>query len=537
MARKRLYLKIGIALAFLGVGALLLANGEKMMEVYEKAKEIIGLGETASTPEVVQPIPEAPEREAQPEGPVLSQSEGSGPKMVQLSPEEEKAIGVETQVVAHRPLRKEIYTVGRVDYDERKLGFVPARIAGRLDKLFVDFTGVEVKKGEPLALIYSPDLVAAQKEYHLALENLERVKGSGIKEVVESATSLVEASQNKLRLWGITDEQIAEIKAHGNPSIHMAIYSPMSGTVIEKMVLEGKYVAEGENLYKIADLSTVWMLAEVHEYELPWVRLNQRVEITLLSAPGNALHGTISFIDPIVNPNTRTVKIRADIPNPGRKLKPGMFVNAKLVASLGEKVLAVPKSAVLETGLRQLVYVEKGGGLYEGREVTLGPEADGYYPVVKGLKSGEKVVVQGNFLIDSQAQLTGGTIDMGGMAGMEEMAPGKKGEMVAQQTENPKIAFSTSPKSPVVGKNTFKAKVTDQSGKPVTDAKVVFHYSMPPMPGMPGGMSLEAEGKQTRDGQYEAEAQLAMAGPWKVVVTVSRPGQPPTSATFSLTVR
>jgi Cu(I)/Ag(I) efflux system membrane fusion protein len=317
----------------------------------------------------------------------------------------------------------------------------------------------------------------------------------------------------------------------------MTIYSPTAGTVIEKMVLEGKYVAEGENLYKIADLSTVWMFAEVYEYELPWVRLGQRVEITSLSSPGNASLGTVSFIDPIVNPNTRTVKIRADIPNPGRKLKPGMFVNAKLVASLGEKVLAVPKSAVLDTGLRQLVYIEKRNGLYEGREVTLGPEADGYYPVVRGLKPGEKVVVQGNFLIDSQAQLTGGTIDMGGIASMEEIAPGKKGEMVAQQAEKLKIAFSTSPKSSIVGKNTFKAKVTDQAGKPVTDARVIFQYSMPPMPGMPGGMSLEAEGKHIRDGQYEAEAQLAMAGPWKVVVTVSRSGQPPTSANFSLTVR
>jgi Cu(I)/Ag(I) efflux system membrane fusion protein len=314
----------------------------------------------------------------------------------------------------------------------------------------------------------------------------------------------------------------------------MTISSPIGGTVIEKMVLEGKYVTEGENLYKIADLSTVWMLAEVYEYELPWVRLRQRVEITSLSSPGNASHGTVSFIDPIVNPNSRTIRVRADIPNPERKLKPQMFVNAKLVASLGEKVLAVPKSAVLDTGVRQLVYVDQGNGVYEGREVTLGSEAAGYYAVTKGLSPGERIVVAGNFLIDSQRELTGGTV---GMAGMEGMAPGKKDEMVVQKQEKLKITFSNSPKSPIVGKNTLTVKVTDQAGKPVTDAKVAFVTSMPAMPGMPGGMSLEEEAKHTGNGEYEALAQIAMAGPWKAVVTVSRPGQPPTSATFSLTVR
>jgi len=521
MTRKRLYLGIGIALVLtLAVaGAFMLGNGEK-------AQEAVGRGAPGVSPSAIRPTGEASEPEAQPVG--------AEQKMVQLSPEEQRAIDVETEVVTYRPLQKELFTVGRIDVDERKLAFVPARVGGRLDKLFVNFTGVEVKKGEPLALIYSPDLVAAQREYQLAVENFERVRGSEIKEVVESARSLVEASETRLRLWGITDEQTAEMKTSSNPRFQMTISSRIGGTVIEKMVLEGKYVTEGENLYKIADLSTVWMLAEVYEYELPWVRLGQRVEITSLSSPGNASHGTISFIDPVVNPNSRTVKIRADIPNPERKLKPQMFVNAKLVASLGEKVLAVPKSAVLDTGVRQLVYVDQGNGVYEGREVTLGSEAAGYYPVTKGLSPGERIVVAGNFLIDSQRELTGGTV---GMAGMEGMAPGKKDEMVVQQQEKLKITFSNSPKSPIVGKNTLTVKVTDQAGKPVTDAKVAFVTSMPAMPGMPGGMSLEEEAKHTGNGEYEALAQIAMAGPWKAVVTVSRPGQPPTSATFSLTVR
>lgn len=526
MTRKHFYLGIGIALVLVVAGVLLFINGQGVKGVAQEAKELSGPARRDVPASATDPSHDAHPQKTEP-----AESER---KSVQLTPEEQRAIDVQTEVVAYRPLQKELFTVGRIDVDERKLAFVPARIAGRLDKLFVNFTGIEVKKGEPLALIYSPDLVAAQREYHLALENLEKVKGSDITEVVESARSLVEASETRLRLWGITHEQTAEIKTHKNPSIHMTISSPIGGTVIEKMVLEGKYVTEGENLYKIADLSTVWMLAEVYEYELPWVRLRQRVEITSLSSPGNASHGTVSFIDPIVNPNSRTVKIRADIPNPKRKLKPQMFVNAKLVASLGETVLAVPKSAVLDTGLRQLVYVDQGNGVYEGRKVTLGSEAAGYYAVTKGLSPGERIVVAGNFLIDSQRELTGGTV---GMAGMEGMAPGKKDEMVAQQQEKLKITFSNSPKSPIVGKNTLTVKVTDQAGKPVTDAKVAFVTSMPAMPGMPGGMSLEEEAKHTGNGEYEALVQIVMAGPWKAVVTVSRPGEPPTSATFSLTVR
>ncbi len=526
MTRKHFYLGIGIALVLVVAGVLLFTNGQGVKDVSQEAKERIGPARSDVPASATDPSHDAHPRKTEPAG--------SERKSVQLTPEEQRAIDVQTEVVTYRPLQKEIFTVGKIDVDERKLAFVPARIAGRLDKLFVNFTGIEVKKGEPLALIYSPDLVAAQREYHLALENLEKVKGSDIKEVVESARSLVEASETRLRLWGITDEQTAEMKTSSNPRFQMTISSPIGGTVIEKMVLEGKYVTEGENLYKIADLSTVWMLAEVYEYELPWVRPGQRVEITSLSSPGNASHGTVSFIDPIVNPNSRTIRVRADIPNPERKLKPQMFVNAKLVASLGEKVLAVPKSAVLDTGVRQLVYVDQGNGVYEGREVTLGSEAAGYYAVTKGLSPGERIVVAGNFLIDSQRQLTGGTV---GMAGMEGMAPGKKDEMAAQQAEKLKITFSNSPKSPIVGKNTLTVKVTDQAGKPVTDAKVAFVTSMPAMPGMPGGMSLEEEAKHTGNGEYEALAQIAMAGPWKAVVTVSRPGQPPTSATFSLTVR
>jgi RND family efflux transporter MFP subunit len=481
-----------------------------------------------SEPQVAAEVPQAAAQMPSAPGvsPPKTPAEAEGPRRIQLSRQEQQLAGIATEPVAVRTLTKVLHAVGKIDYDERRIVFVPARIAGRLEKLYVNFTGATVKPGQPLALIYSPELVASQQEYLLAEETYARVRGSSIAEVAQSAASLVEASRQRLLLWGVTAEQIAQLKAKGTPALHMPILSPIGGTVVEKMAFEGKYVMEGEALYKVADLSQVWALAEVFEPDLPWVRLGQRVEVAPVGLPGKVSAGTVRFVDPAVNPETRTIKLRADLPNPGGIFKPGMYVNVTLKAAL-DAALAVPRSAVLDTGLRQLVYVDKGNGLYEGREVVLGPETEGYYPVLKGLAAGERVVVAGTFLLDSQSQLAS-TLQLGSA----EAAPAEAGEKPAL-----KIDFATSPKSPVVGKNTFRVKLTDPAGKPVTDARVVFVASMPPMPGMPGGMSLEEEAKQTRDGEYSAAVQLVMQGAWKVVVTVERPGQPPASKTVNLTVK
>ncbi len=458
-------------------------------------------------------------------------------RSLRLSPEDQQMIGVETTPVTYRSLAKEIDAVGKIDYDERKIALVSSRIAGRLDKLYVNFTGTRVEKGEPLALIYSPDLVATQQEYLLAAETFERVKGSRIKEVVESAGSLVDATRNRLLLWGVTEEQIAKIQPERRNHFQMTIYSPLGGTVIEKMAFEGKYVTEGEALYKVADLSTVWMQGEVYEFELPWIKPGQSVEIATPSYPGKTFAGRVSFIDPMVNPQTRTIKVRVDIPNPNATLKPQMFVTAKLRASLGRPTLAVPKSAVLDTGLRQIVYLDKGNGLYQGRQVTLGPEAGGYYPVIKGLAEGDRVVTAGNFLIDSQTQLSGPSMGLPSLGESEKMAVAEKGGPKGEKPSKLKIALTTKPKSPVVGKNKFTIRITNAEGKPVNDAKVLLTNSMPSMPGMPGGMTMEAEATRVGDGEYEALVQLVMGGPWKIVVVATRPGQPSTSATFNLNAK
>ncbi len=365
----------------------------------------------------------------------------AGPEVpiVQFSPRQIELAGIKTESAAYRSLVKDIYTVGRITYDERRLAYTTARIMGRVDKLFVNFTGTDVEKGAPLVWIYSPDLVSTQKEYLLALDTAEKMKGSSTSEVVKGAESLLKASRDRLLLWGITEEQIEELKRTREVKTHMVVYSPITGTVIKKDVLEGQYVMEGTQMYTIADLSNLWMMADVYEFEMALVKLGQKVEITSPTYPGQAFIGEVSFIEPFLNEQTRSVKVRVDVPNPELKLKPGMFVNATIKVPLGieeltyycpmhpevisdkpgkcekcggmplvekpQGVLAIPRSAVLDTGLRKIVYVEKEPSIFVAREIKTGFEAEGFVQVLGGLKEGEKVASAGAFLIDAETKL------------------------------------------------------------------------------------------------------------------------------------
>ena len=256
---------------------------------------------------------------------------------VTLSSYAEKLAGVRTEEVTYRRLVKEIVTAGKIDYDERKVAHVAARVGGRIDKLHVDFTGIRVKKGEPLASIYSPQLVSTQEEYLLALETLHKLRNSHLPEVVKNAKSLVESTRKRLLLWGIPEREIQRLGQEQKASIHMTIYSPIDGTVVEKSVLEGKYVKEGDHLYTVAELSHLWMFADVYEYEMSWIRLGQEVEVATPAYPGETFIGRIAFVDPVLRPETRSVRIRADFANPHGKLKPEMFVSARIRIPLTRK--------------------------------------------------------------------------------------------------------------------------------------------------------------------------------------------------------
>ncbi|HHT9138268.1 MAG TPA: efflux RND transporter periplasmic adaptor subunit [Candidatus Wunengus sp. YC60] len=250
--------------------------------------------------------------------------------IVELSERARKLAQVKTDIVGFRSLTKDIYTVGLIEYDERLKAFVAAWIPGRIDKLFIDFTGTQVVKGESMVWLYSPDLVSTQEEYLLALETLEKVKESPLDEVINGSKSLVEASKRRLLWWGVTEKQIEELIKNKRINQHTVIYAPISGIVIEKKALEGQYVMQGEMIYTVADLSNVWMKANIYEYEMAWIKIGHEVEVTTPTYPGEAFIGRISFIEPFLDDKTRSVKIRCDIPNSQLKLKPSMYVNARI---------------------------------------------------------------------------------------------------------------------------------------------------------------------------------------------------------------
>jgi Cu(I)/Ag(I) efflux system membrane fusion protein len=385
---------------------------------------------------------------------------GAEPRTLTLSEYAQKLSEIRTTPVERRFVFAEIRMVGKVEYDETRLAYLTAWVPGRLDRLYVDYTGVPVQKGDHMVYMYSPELATAQTEL---LEALNRVKqpDTGRPSVVnDRAGEWLEDIRDKFRLWGLTDEQIAEIESRGTVSNYMTIYAPMGGIVIHKNALEGMYVDTGTRIYTIADLSRVWVKLDAYESDLAWLRYGQEVEFETEAYRGETFRGTIAFIDPILDDRTRTVKVRVNVNNEDGRLKPAMFVravvrsevaaggrvvDAKLAGkwmcpmhpeivkdgpddcdqcgmplmrteSLGfvsveagdaEAPLVIPASAPLITGKRALVYIELPDkpGTFQGREITLGPRAGGHYIVRGGLTEGERVVVSGNFKIDSAMQI------------------------------------------------------------------------------------------------------------------------------------
>jgi Cu(I)/Ag(I) efflux system membrane fusion protein len=345
------------------------------------------------------------------------------PGTVQISPERQQLIGVKIGTAEMRPLEKVIRTVGRVDYDEKRIVTVSLKVGGWIEDLYVDFTGKYVKKGDPLLTIYSPELVSTQEEYLLALRAKKSLTKSSFPEVASSGDSLAESAKRRLKLWDITDEEIKRLEESGQAKKTITLYAPFSGFVLEKTAYKGMNVMPGMALYKLADLSVVWLYADIYEYELPFIRLGEQASIQLSYIPGETFTGKAIYIYPSLNPETRTAKMRFEFPNPHGKLKPEMYANVEIKVRLGQK-LAVPEGAVVDTGLRQMVIVDKGSGYFEPREIKVGAKVENYYEVIQGLKAGERVVTSANFLIDSESNLKEA---MGGMAmpGMEHGGHGK----------------------------------------------------------------------------------------------------------------
>jgi Cu(I)/Ag(I) efflux system membrane fusion protein len=323
-----------------------------------------------------------------------------------VTPQRQQLIGVMTEAVAVRPLEKTIRTVGLVELDETKIVYVHTKVRGWIEKVFINFTGQQVKKGEPLFTLYSPDLVSTQEEYLLALQNLEKLSDSHIKEAREGAASLVNAARERLLLWDITERQIQELAERGKPQRFLAIHSPITGHVVYKNVFENMYVEPGSRLYTVADHTTVWVHAEIYENEIRFVKLGHLATMTTPSYPGKVFKGKVTFIWPHLESQTRTLKIRIEIPNPNLDLKPNMYATVELHVPLGKK-LAIPESAVLRTGKRNIVFVDHGEGRMEIRDIKTGINVNRYYEVLAGLKPGERIVTAANFLIDAESKVQG----------------------------------------------------------------------------------------------------------------------------------
>jgi len=425
--------------------------------------------------------------------PVVTDGAGDevGPRQLRLSPTAVKLAEIQVAPVERKFVEAEVRMVGKIDFDETRIGYITAWVPGRIDRMYVDYTGVPVRQGEHMMSVYSPDLLVAQREL---IEELNTAKETGINERVDLV-------REKLSLWGLTQSQIDEIEKRGTPSDHVTIYAPMSGIVIHKNGFEGLYVNTGTRIYTIADLSRVWVKLDAYESDLAWIRYGQEVEFTTEAYPGEVFTGKIAFIDPVLNAKTRTVKVRVNVSNPDGKLKPEMFVHAVVHAKVasGGKVmdtvlagkwicpmhpevikdetgfcsvcemplvrpeslgyitvdpasasapLVIPASAPLITGTRAVVYVAVPDkeSVYEGREIALGPRAGDYYLVRDGLAEGEMVVVNGNFKIDSALQILAKPSMMSPEGGAPPPGhqhgdmPGMAGKEATKQTGVPPIA-------------------------------------------------------------------------------------------------
>lgn len=426
----------------------------------------------------------------------LTDDAGGGLREVTVSPEAAALLDLRVAPVVRAPAEAEVHLFGRIDYDERGVTTITSRVAGRLDRLFVDFTGARVRKGDHLAEIYSPDLLVAQRELIEASRAFEALNGAS-SAVKDTRRRLLEAAREKLRLLQFTEEQVLQIENSAQPTDHLTLYAPQSGIVTEKFASEGQYVNTGDPLFKVADLSTVWLELEAYEADLTWLRYGQDVAFSVEALPGRTFHGRIAFIDPEIDPMRRVARVRVNVKNDDLALKPGMFAQAvvhstmtangnvldpslrgKWISPMHPEIikdgpgqcdicgmdlvpaeqlgfipsaesspnpLLVPASAVLRTGERAVVYVRTGtdaGPTFEGREIVTGPRVGNQFIVEAGLEEGELVVARGAFKLDSELQIKAKPSMMNPNAGLEERPAGSApDELAGQWAPVPRLLF------------------------------------------------------------------------------------------------
>jgi len=440
---------------------------------------------------------------------------------IQLSPQRMQSIGVKIGTVESKVINDEIRSYGTVQPNERHFAYVQTRFAGWIRQVYVDATGDFIRKGQPLFTIYSPDLVATEREYLLAKKTAGSLQQSAVDGVSDGAASLIAAAKARLQQFDMPDSEIAKLDETGEAITDLTFYSPAAGYITERNALPNMYVQPDTKLYAIADLSDVWVLAQIFQNDAGRIKPGDPAEITLDAYPGQVFRGKVDYLLPQLDTATRTLPVRLVFPNVDMKLRPGMYVNVSLKLPMGKRLI-VADSAVFHSGTKSLLFTYAGDGTIEPREVELGPHVGDQFVITKGVNAGEQIVTSANFLIDSEAQLQAA-------AGAFEPPPPGAGQAAAMNSTaqaQANVELVTAPAPPQKGNNTVRVKLTDQSGKPLPGAQVTVAFFMAAMPAM--GMAAMKTVVQTSDkggGTYEGSASLGSGGTWQVNITAIQNGQ------------
>jgi Cu(I)/Ag(I) efflux system membrane fusion protein/cobalt-zinc-cadmium efflux system membrane fusion protein len=440
---------------------------------------------------------------------------------VQLTPERMQSIGVKLGTAEIQNVSDAVRATGNVEVDERRVAAVQTRFPGWIRNVYADASYQFIRKGDPLFTIYSPDLVTTEQEYLLAKKNAEAVQSSSVSGVAAGSQSLLAATRQRLEQWEVPASEIQKLEYTGKVITDLTFNSPVTGYITERNALPNMYVQPETKLYTVADLSSVWVSAQVFQTDLGRIKPGDPAAVTVDAYPGQTFNGRVRDILPQVDMNTRTARVRIALANPGLKLKPGMYVNVALQIPLGRQ-LVVPSSAVLHAGMRQLVFVSGGEGVFQPREVQTSGQAGDKVIVTKGLKAGERIVISAGFLIDSESQLqaaAGAFVPPPPGAG----AAAAMNQTAATQT---KLELTTQPDPPRKGNNVFRVKLTDAASSPIIGAQVNVTFFMPAMPAMGmAAMKVSVDLSDKGGGMYEGTGELGSGGTWQVTLTAQQNGR------------
>ena len=447
---------------------------------------------------------------------------------VQLDPRRQQLIGVRTAPVERAPVTQALRTVGLVRYDETRLTDVNLKIEGWIQDLKVDYTGQPVQQGDPLFTVYSPELLTTAQEYLLALRTQDQLRDSQVPDAREHAERLVASARRRIELWDLPSEELDALDRTRQAQPTVTFRSPVGGFVIDKPVVQGMHVMPGQTLYRIADLSVVWVEADIYEQEMALVDVGQEAAVTLDAYPGERFRGQVVYVYPFVEEHTRSVKVRFELDNPRGRLRPGMYANVELQVPLGMST-TIPTNALLDSGSRRLVFVSEGDGYFQPRDVTVGRRLGDRVQILDGLEAGEVVATNATFFLDSESQLR---------ASVQAFEPWPSAASLAAPGERLDITFRSDPDPPRTGESTFEVTVRDPEGRPVEDADVsvvLFMAAMPSM-NMPA-MRDEAQLPPVGDGVYRGTWNVMMSGRWDVTVNVSKDGERLGSRQLSVVAR